>query len=88
MCFQLNLVLKKIHIINSSSNRKLLYSFLYCLLLKERRMDGRKSLTIPFITSLYNDWYKSIKNKNVNVLPLNLDYLFTPLAISFLIMGA
>jgi hypothetical protein len=71
-CFQLNLVLNKIHIINRP-NKKLVYSF--------------QTLTLPFFTSLYNDWYKSIDNKNIKVLPLNLDTLFTPLAFAFFIMG-
>ena len=72
MCFQLNLVLSRIHIINRQ-NKKIVYSF--------------QILSLPFFTSLYNDWYKSISNKNIKVLPLNLDSLFTPLAFAFLIMG-
>lgn len=72
MCFKLNLVLNKIHIINRS-NRKLVYSF--------------QTLTLPFFTYLFNDWYKSIENKNIKVLPLNLEILFTPLCLAFLIMG-
>ena len=72
MCFQLNLVLSRIHIINRQ-NKKIVYSF--------------QTLSLPFFTSLYKDWYKSISNKNIKVLPLNLDFLFTPLAIAFLIMG-
>lgn len=72
MCFQLNLVLSGIHIINRP-NKKLVYSF--------------QTLTLPFFTSLYNDWYKLIDNKYYKVLPLNLDSLFTPLAFAFLIKG-
>ena len=72
MCFQLNLVLSGIHIINRP-NKKLVYSF--------------QTLTLPFFTSLYNDWYKLIDNNYYKVLPLNLDSLFTPLAFAFLIMG-
>lgn len=72
MCFNLNLVLSEIHIINRANN-KTVYSF--------------QTLTLPFFTSLYNDWYKLINNKNIKVLPLNLDSLFTPLAFAFLIMG-
>ena len=72
MCFQLNLVLSGIHIIKRP-NKKLIYSF--------------QSLTLPFFTSLYNDWYKLIDNKYYKVLPLNLDSLFTPWALAFLIMG-
>ena len=72
MCFQLNLVLSRIHIINRQ-NKKIVYSF--------------QTLSLPFFTSLYKDWYKSINNKNIKVLPLNLDSLFTPLAFAFLIMG-
>nr|YP_010846165.1 LAGLIDADG homing endonuclease [Cyathus stercoreus]WEV87352.1 LAGLIDADG homing endonuclease [Cyathus stercoreus] len=71
-CFQLNLVLSGIHIIKRT-NRKTVYSF--------------QTLSLPFFTSVYNDWYKSIDNKNYKVLPLNLEILFTPLAFSFLIMG-
>nr|YP_010721244.1 LAGLIDADG homing endonuclease [Cyathus striatus]WDS46395.1 LAGLIDADG homing endonuclease [Cyathus striatus]WDS46430.1 LAGLIDADG homing endonuclease [Cyathus striatus] len=71
-CFHLNLVLSGIHIINRT-NRKPVYSF--------------QTLSLSFFTSLYNDWYKSIGNKNYKVLPLNLDSLFTPLAFAFLIMG-
>ena len=63
MCFQLNLVLSGIHIINRP-NKKLVYSF--------------QTLTLPFFTSLYNDWYKLIDNNYYKVLPLNLDSLFTP----------
>ena len=72
MCFQLNLVLSRIHIINRQ-NKKIVYSF--------------QTLSLPFFTSLYKDLYKSISNKNIKVLPLNLDSLFTPLAFAFLIMG-
>ena len=72
MCFKLNLVLSGIHIINRQ-NKKLVYSF--------------QTLSLPFFTSLYKDWYKSINNKNIKMLPLNLDSLFTPLAFAFLIMG-
>ena len=72
MCFQLNLVLSGINIINRQ-NRKIVYSF--------------QTLSLPFFTSLYKDWYKSINNKNIKMLPLNLDSLFTPLAFAFLIMG-
>jgi len=28
-----------------------------------------QTLSLPFFTSLYNDWYKSIDNKNIKVLP-------------------
>lgn len=72
MCFQLNLVLSGIHIINRV-DKKLVYSF--------------QTLSLPFFTVLYNDWYKLIEDKNTKVLPLDLDSLFTPLAFSFLIMG-
>ena len=71
MCFQLNLVLSGIHIINRP-NKKLVYSF--------------QTLTLPFFTSLHKDWYKLIDNKYYKVLPLNLDSLFTPLALAHLIM--
>ena len=71
MCFQLNLVLSGIHIINRP-NKKLVYSF--------------QTLTLPFFTSLYNDWYKLIDNNYYKFLPLNLDSLFTPLALAHLIM--
>jgi hypothetical protein len=71
MCFQLNLVLSEIHIINRV-NKKLVYSF--------------QTFSLPFFTNLYNDWYKSIENKNIKVLPLNLDSLFTSLSFAFLIM--
>ena len=67
-----HLVLSGIHIINRP-NKKLVYSF--------------QTLTLPFFTSLYNDWYKLIDNNYYKVLPLNLDSLFTPLAFAFLIMG-
>jgi hypothetical protein len=72
MCFQLNLVLSDIHIIDRI-NRKLVYSF--------------QTLSLPFFTTLYKEWYKNIENKIYKVLPLNLDSLFTPLAFAFLIMG-
>ena len=72
MCFKLNLVLSGIHIINRQ-NKKIVYSF--------------QTLSLPFFTSLYKDWYKSINNKNIKILPLNLDCLFTPLGFAFLIMG-
>ena len=52
MCFQLNLVLSGIHVINRQ-NKKIVYSF--------------QTLSLPFFTSLYNDWYKSIDNKNIKV---------------------
>lgn len=72
MCFQLNLVLSDIHIINRK-NKKLVYSF--------------QTLTLPFFTSLYQEWYQKKNNKNYKVLPLNLYCLFTPLTFAFLIMG-
>ena len=72
MCFQLNLVLSGIRIINRP-NRKLVYSF--------------QTLTLPFFTSLHKDWYKLIDNKYYKVLPLNLDSLLTPLAFAYLILG-
>ena len=72
MCFKLNLVLSKIHIIKRP-NKKIVYSF--------------QTLTLPFFSNLFNEWYKSVDNKNIKVLPLNLESLFTPLALSFLIMG-
>jgi hypothetical protein len=72
MCFQLNLVLSGIHIINRP-NKKLVYSF--------------QTLSLPYFTSLYNDWYIIKNNKRFKILPLNLDSLFTPLAFAFLIMG-
>ena len=72
MCFQLNLVLSGIHIINRP-HKKLVYSF--------------QTLTLPFFTSLFNDWYKLVDKKYYKILPLNLDSLFTPLAFAFLIMG-
>lgn len=72
MCSKLKLVLSGIHIIDRQNNN-IVYSF--------------QTLSLPFFTSLYNDWYKSIDNKNIKVLPLNLDSLFTPLTIAFLIMG-
>ena len=50
MCFKLYLVLSGIHIINRQ-NKKLVYSF--------------QTLSLPFFTSLYKDWYKSINNKNI-----------------------
>ena len=72
MCFQLNLVLSEILIIKRT-NKKLVYSF--------------QTLSLPYFTSLYNDWYVIINKKRFKVLPLNLDSLFTPLAFAFLIMG-
>jgi LAGLIDADG DNA endonuclease family len=69
---QLKLVLSGVHIINRA-NKKIVYSF--------------QTLSLPFFTFLYNEWYKSIDNKNIKVLPLNLDSYFTPLAFAFLIMG-
>jgi LAGLIDADG DNA endonuclease family len=72
LCLQLNLVLSGIHKINRA-NKKIVYSF--------------QTLSLPFFTSLYKDWYNSINNKNIKVLPLNLDSLFTPLAFASLIMG-
>lgn len=72
MCSELNLVLSGIHIIDRQKN-KIVYSF--------------QTLSLPFFTSLYSDWYQKIDNKNIKVLPLNLDSLFTPLTLAFLIMG-
>ena len=72
MCFQLNLVLSGIHIINRT-NKKLVYSF--------------QTLSLPYFTTLYNNWYIIKNEKRFKVLPLNLDSLFTPLAFAFLIMG-
>lgn len=42
MCIQFNLVLSGIHIIKRP-NKKLVYSF--------------QTLTLPFFTSLFNEWY-------------------------------
>jgi len=72
MCFNLKLVLSEIHII-SRNNRKPVYSF--------------QTLTLPYFTSLYNDWYSITDGKRFKVLPSNLENLFTPLAFAFLIMG-
>nr|YP_010833294.1 LAGLIDADG endonuclease [Agaricus bitorquis]WFG54041.1 LAGLIDADG endonuclease [Agaricus bitorquis] len=72
LCFQFNLVLSGIHIFKRP-NRKIVYSF--------------QTLTLPFFTNLFNDWYKSVDNKNIKVLPLNLESLFTPLTFAFLIMA-
>jgi hypothetical protein len=68
MCFQLNLILSGIHVINRP-NKKLVYSF--------------QTLSLPFFTSLHSDWYKLIDKKKIKVLPQNLESLFTPLALAF-----
>lgn len=72
MCFNLKLVLSEIHTI-IREGRKPVYSF--------------QTLTLPYFTNLYNDWYNVIDGKRFKVLPSNIENLFTPLAFAFLIMG-
>jgi len=72
MCFDLKLVLSGIHVINRN-NKKTVYSF--------------QTLTLPYFTSLYNDWYEIVDGKRYKILPSNLDSLFTPLAFAHLLMG-
>nr|YP_010130233.1 LAGLIDADG endonuclease [Clavaria fumosa]QPZ51134.1 LAGLIDADG endonuclease [Clavaria fumosa] len=74
MCFKLNLILSGIHVINRN-NRQTVYSF--------------QTLSLPYFTFLYNDWYKIIDGKRHKVLPpeLHLESVFTPVAFAFFIMG-
>jgi hypothetical protein len=48
-CFKLKLILSGIHIINRK-NKKTVYSF--------------QTLTLPYFTSLFNDWYKLIEARS------------------------
>jgi hypothetical protein len=68
MCDDLNLVLSDILIINRE-NWKTIYSF--------------QTLTLPYFTALYHEWYQTIDGKRYKVLPSTLDILFTPLAFAF-----
>jgi LAGLIDADG DNA endonuclease family protein len=72
ICFNLKIVLSGVHIINRP-NKLTVYSF--------------QTLSLPYFTNLYQDWYKLTDNKRYKILPLNLETLFTPLAFSYLIMG-
>lgn len=54
MCSKLKLVLSGFHIIDRQNNN-IVYSF--------------QTLSLPFFTSLYNDWYKSIDNKILKCYP-------------------
>jgi len=36
------------------------------------------TFTLPFFTKLYNQWYKEVEGKNVQVIPSNIDETLTP----------
>jgi hypothetical protein len=72
MCFDLNLVLSKIHNIKRQ-NKKIVYSF--------------QTLTLPYFTNLYNDWYHIIDGKRFKKLLSNINQFFSPLCLAFLKMG-
>ena len=46
-----------------------------------------QTLTLPFFTELFNEWYTNLDGRNIKILPNNIYDLFTPLAFAFLIMG-
>ena len=72
MCFDFKLVLSDILIIQRKKEKPV-YSF--------------QTLTLPYFTNIYNEWYYILDGKRFKKLPSNLEKLFTPLAFAFLIMG-
>lgn len=41
------------------------------------------TFTLPHFTSLHKLWYKQVDGKNIQVLPDNVAYLLTPIAIGY-----
>lgn len=72
ICFNLNLVLSNISIINRN-NWKTIYAF--------------QTLTLPFFTELFKKWYVKVNGRNIKILPIDIFNLFTPLCFAYLIMG-
>lgn len=41
------------------------------------------TISLPFFTCLFNQWYKAINGKNIKVLPNNIADLLTPITLAF-----
>jgi hypothetical protein len=72
LCFKNKLILSGIHVIQRK-DKQTVYSF--------------QTLSLPYFTSLYNEWYKIVGGKRYKVLHLNIENQFTPLALAYFIMG-
>ena len=71
-CFNLKLILSGIHVINRTNKSK---------------VSSFQTLSLPYFTNLFQEWYKLTGNKRYKVLPLNLESLLTPLTFAYFIMG-
>ncbi|RYE27649.1 MAG: hypothetical protein EOP45_00420 [Sphingobacteriaceae bacterium] len=72
ICHSLNLVINPINPI-SQGDWKIIYTF--------------QSLTMPYFTTLWHDWYSLVDGRSVKRLPANILDLLTPLALAHWIMG-
>lgn len=72
MCFGLHLVLSGVKVLVRGTWKPIYYF---------------QTLTMPYFTNLYNQWYKSINGKMIKVLPSNLGTLLTARALAFWIIG-
>jgi hypothetical protein len=45
------------------------------------------TFTLPYFTTLFNQWYKVINGKNVKVIPTNISELLSPCAIGYWFAG-
>lgn len=59
ICFNLNLVLSNISIINRN-NWKTIYAF--------------QTLTLPFFTELFKKWYVKVNGRNIKIFPFDINY--------------
>ena len=48
---------------------------------------GFQTLTLPYFTNLYKQWYQKIGKTTVKVIPIDIDKTFTPLAITYWVAG-
>lgn len=72
ICHSLNLVINPVNPI-SRENWKIIYTF--------------QSLTMPYFTALWEDWYSVVNCRNIKRLPVNIQDLLTPLALAHWIIG-
>lgn len=72
ICHSLNLVINPVSAI-SRGNWKIIYTF--------------QSLTMPYFTTLWHEWYSVVNGRSIKRLPANILDLLTPLALAHWIMG-
>lgn len=48
---------------------------------------GFQTLTLPYFTDLYKQWYQKVSKTTVKVIPVNIEKFLTPLAIAYWIAG-